>query len=45
MIMPNKEVLFNEKCNGLYYHDLEYRYLVLVKTAEENQEGFPRREL
>ena len=35
-VMPNKEVLFNESRNRLYYHDLEYYDLVLVNTVEEN---------
>ena len=40
IIMSNKEVLVNESRNGLYYHDLEYCDLVIVKTVEENREGF-----
>ena len=45
MVMPEKEVLLNEIHNGLYYHDIEDRDLLLVKTVEENQEGFSRREI
>ena len=45
MVIPNKEVLFNESKNGLYYHDTEDCDLVLVNTVEENREGFSRREL
>ena len=45
MVMTDKEVLFNEICCGLYYHDLEDHYLVLVSTIEENREGFFHREL
>ena len=36
VVMPEKEVLFNEIQNGRYYHDLEDRDLVLVNTVEEN---------
>ena len=32
MVMCYKEVLFNEIRNGIYYHDMEDRYLVLVNT-------------
>ena len=45
VVMPDKEVLFNERYNGIYYCDLEDCYLVLVNTLEENREGFSRREL
>ena len=45
MVMPDKEVLFNERQDGLYYHDMEDRDLVLVKPVEENQEILSRREL
>ena len=37
MVMPEKEVLFNEIHNGLYYHDLEDFDLVLVNTVKENR--------
>ena len=37
MVMPDKEVLFNESRNGLYYHDMEDYDLVLVNTVEENR--------
>ena len=43
MVMPDKEALVNESGNGIYYHDLEDSYLVLVNTVEENREGFSRR--
>ena len=43
--MPDKEVLFNEIRNGLYYHDPEDRDLILINTVEENREGFYYREL
>ena len=33
MVMSNKEALFNEICNGIYYHDLKGRDLLLVKTV------------
>ena len=45
MLIPNKEVLLNDIHNGIYYHDMEDRDLVLVNMVEENQEGFSRREL
>ena len=45
MVMPDKEVLFNDTRNGLYYHDTEDRDLILFNTVEENREGFPYREL
>ena len=45
IVMTNKEVLFNDSLNGIYYHDTEDRDLVLVNTVEENLEGFSRREL
>ena len=37
MVMRNNEVLFNKSRNGLYYHDLDDRDLVLVNMVEENQ--------
>ena len=37
MIIPDKEVLFNEIRNGLYYRNMVDQYLVLVKTVEENR--------
>ena len=45
MVMPNKEVLFNYICNGLYYNDLKNRDFVLVNTVEEKREIFSHREL
>ena len=36
MIMPNKEVLFNESRNELYYHDMGDCNFVLVNMVEEN---------
>ena len=45
VVMPDKEVLFNERCNGLYYNDMEDSYLVLVNVVEENREGYSCREL
>ena len=40
MFMPDKEALFNDSRNGLYYNYLEDRDVVLVNTMEENREGF-----
>ena len=37
MVIPQKEVLFKQIQNGIYYHDLEDRDLVLVSTVEENR--------
>ena len=45
MVMPDKEILSNDIRNGLYYHDPEYRDLILINTVEENREGFSYREL
>ena len=45
MVITDKEVLFNEICNGLKYHDLEDHDLILINTVEENREGFSYREL
>ena len=45
MVMPDKEVLFNDICNGIYYHYPEDCDLTLINTVEENREGFPYREL
>ena len=45
MVMPDKEVLFNDIRNGLYYHDTEDHDLILFNTVEENREGFSYREL
>ena len=45
MVMTTKEVLFNERRNGIYYHDMEDHGLVLVNKVEENQEGLSRRDL
>ena len=38
MVVPDKNVLFDESRNGLYYHDMEDYDFVLVNTVEENQE-------
>ena len=35
MVIPNKEVLFNERLIVIYYHDLEDSDLVLVNTVKE----------
>ena len=40
IIITNKDVLLNESHNGIYYHDLEDRDLLLVNTVEEHREGF-----
>ena len=40
MYIPNKEILFNERHNELYYHDQEDRDLVLVNTVEEKKYEF-----
>ena len=45
MVMPDKEVLFNESRNGLYYHDPEDCDFILIDAVEEKQEGFSYREL
>ena len=45
MVIPKNEVLFNEIQNGLYYHNMEDSYLVLVNVVEENREGYSCREL
>ena len=45
MVMTTKEVLFNKRRNGIYYHDMEDHGLVLVNKVEENQEGLSRRDL
>ena len=37
IFLSDKEVLFIEIFNGIYYHDLENRDLVLVNTLEENR--------
>ena len=37
IVMSNNEVLFNKSRNGLYYHDLDDRDLILVNMVEENQ--------
>ena len=43
--MPDKEVLFNDIRNGLYYHDPEDRDFMLINTVEENREGFSYKKL
>ena len=45
VVITNKEVLFNESRNGLYYHDMEDCDLVLVDTVEENREVLSQREM
>ena len=45
MVMPNKEVLFNEIRNVIYYHDMKDHDLVLSNTVEQNLEGISQREL
>ena len=45
IVISEKEVMFNESRNGIYYHDLEYRHLVLVNRVEENRERFSCREM
>ena len=45
LVVPDKEVVSNEIRDGIYYHDLEDRDLVLVNKVEENREGFSCREL
>ena len=45
MVIPDKEVLFNENINLIYYHDQEDPDLILINTVEENREGFYYREL
>ena len=37
VVMLDKEVLFNESLNVIYYHDMEDFDLVLVNTVEETQ--------
>ena len=44
IVMTEREVLFNDICNGLYHNDLEDCDLVLVKRLK-NQELLPQREL
>ena len=45
VVVPDKEVLLNEIRNGIYYHDMEDFYLVLVNAAEENREVFYLRDM
>ena len=45
VVIPDKEVLFNDSHNGLYYHGLEDGDLVLFNMVEENREGFSCRDL
>ena len=45
MVVTDKEVLFNESRNGLYYNDPEDRDLIIINTVEENRERFSYREL
>ena len=45
MVMPYKKFLFNKIHNGIYYHNMEDRYLLLVDTVELNRDGFSCREL
>ena len=37
MVMLDTDILFNEIFNGLYYHNMEDRDLLLVDTVEENR--------
>ena len=45
IVIPKKKVLLNKSHIGLWYHGMEDRDLVIVNTAEENREIFPRRDL
>ena len=45
MVIYAKDVVFNERQNGIYYHDLEDHYLVIFNTVEDNREAFYRIEL
>ena len=45
IVMTEREVLFNDICNGLYHNDLEDCDLVLVNTLKKTREGLSRREM
>ena len=45
IVMTDKKVLFNERRNGLYYHDMKDHDLVFSNTVEQNLEGISWREL
>ena len=45
MIMSDKELIFEERPNRLFYYDLEDHDLVLVNTVDETQEVLSHREL
>ena len=36
IVITNKEVLFNETRNGIYFNDMEDRDLVTFNTVEKN---------
>ena len=45
MIMSDKEVIFEERPNRLFYYDLEDHDLVRVNTVDETREVLSHREL
>ena len=45
VVIPAKEVMFNQGHNELYYHYLEDHDLVIVNTVEQTQDVLSRREL
>jgi hypothetical protein len=39
-----KNVIFQQSCSGLYYHDIKDRAVVMVNMVKENREGYTHRE-
>jgi hypothetical protein len=44
VVKPDKEIIFNESKEGLYYHDTANQAMVMVNTVKEKKEGFTDRE-
>ena len=42
MVLPDREVIFQPRPNGLYYYDSEYREssILILNTVSENRKGF-----